>query len=138
MHSTAQRRVDLHGISEPPLEVTVEFDIRRGGWSRRPCPRWRSWHRRAVSVLRALKAAMRSKGAIGTYGCAVALNQIGCRALSRMGRLDDYRRYAKECLDMANAVQDAKSRASLLQMAQVWLRLAQAHDAKKHSDQGCE
>jgi hypothetical protein len=55
-----------------------------------------------------------------------------------MGRLDDYRRYAKECLDMANAVQDAKSRASLLQMAQVWLRLAQAHDAKKHSDQGCE
>ena len=81
---------------------------------------------------------MRSKGAIGTYGCAAALNQLGCRALSRMGRLDDYRRYAKECLDMANAVQDAKSRASLLQMAQVWLRLAQAHDAKKHSDQGCE
>jgi hypothetical protein len=35
---------------------------------------------------------------------------------------------------MANAVQDAKSRASLLQMAQVWLRLAQAHDAEKHSD----
>ena len=32
---------------------------------------------------------------------------------------------------MANTVQDAKSRASLLQMAQVWLRLAQEHDAKK-------
>ena len=32
MHSSAQRRVDLRGISEPPLEVTVEFDIRRGGW----------------------------------------------------------------------------------------------------------
>jgi hypothetical protein len=85
-----------------------------------------------------VKAANALEGAIGTYGCAAALNQTGCRALSRMGRLDDYRRYAKECLDMANAVQDAKSRASLLQMAQVWLRLAQAHDAKKHSDQGCE
>jgi hypothetical protein len=35
---------------------------------------------------------------------------------------------------MANAVQDAKSRASLLQMAQVWLRLAQQHDAKSQSE----
>ena len=35
----------------------------------------------------------------------------------------------QECLDMANAVQDPKARASLLQMAQVWLRLAQQHNA---------
>ena len=140
MHSTAQRRVDLHGISEPPLEVTVEFDIRRGGWQPAPVsPLAILASQGRVGSQRALKAANALEGgAIGTYGCAVALNQIGCRALSRMGRLDDYRRYAKECLDMANAVQDAKSRASLLQMAQVWLRLAQAHDAKKHSDQGCE
>lgn len=62
----------------------------------------------------------------------------GAGALFRMGRSDDYRRYAKECLDMANTVQDAKSRASLLQMAQVWLRLAQEHDAKTKSDQGGE
>ena len=55
-----------------------------------------------------------------------------------MGRSDEYRRYVKECLDMANIVQDAKSRASLLQMAQVWLRLAQKHDAKRQSDQGGE
>jgi hypothetical protein len=52
----------------------------------------------------------------------------------RMGRSDDYRRYAKDCLDMASTVQDAKSRASLLQMAQVWLRLAQTHDAKRQPD----
>jgi hypothetical protein len=53
-----------------------------------------------------------------------------------MGRSDEYRRYVKECLDMANAVQDPKSRASLLQMAQVWLRLAQQHNAKqKHDNQ---
>jgi hypothetical protein len=55
-----------------------------------------------------------------------------------MGRSDDYRRYAKECLDMASTVQEAKARASLLQMAQVWLRLAQEHDAKTKSDQGGE
>jgi hypothetical protein len=118
----------------------VEFDIRRGGWQPAPVsPLAILASQGRVGSQRALKAANALEGgAIGTYGCAVALNQIGCRALSRMGRLDDYRRYAKECLDMANAVQDAKSRASLLQMAQVWLRLAQAHDAKKHSDQGCE
>ena len=55
-------------------------------------------------------------------------------AASRMGRSDDYRRYAKECLDMANTVQDAKARASLLQMAQVWLRLAQRPVAKRQPD----
>src|SRR5262245_48867603 len=48
-----------------------------------------------------------------------------------MGRSDDYRRCAKECLDMAIVVQYAKSRASLFQLAQVWLRLPQAHDAKE-------
>jgi len=37
---------------------------------------------------------------------------------------------------MANTVQDAKARASLLQMAQVWLRLSQMHDAEKQSDHG--
>ena len=51
-----------------------------------------------------------------------------------MGRSDDYRRYAKECLDMANTVQDAKARASLLQMAQVWLRLSQRPVAKRQPD----
>jgi len=39
---------------------------------------------------------------------------------------------------MANAVRDAKSRASLVQMAQVWLRLAQKYDAKRQSDHGRE
>jgi hypothetical protein len=51
-----------------------------------------------------------------------------------MGRSHEYRRYVKECLDMANAVQDPKARASLLQMAQVWLRLAQQHGAKQRPD----
>jgi hypothetical protein len=74
---------------------------------------------------------------IGTPGRAAALHPIGAGAASRMGRSDDYRRYASECLEMANIVQDAKARASLLQMAQVWLRLAQ-RDADKQSDHGGE
>jgi hypothetical protein len=40
-----------------------------------------------------------------------------------MGRSDEYRRYAAECLEMASAIHDPKARAALLQMAQVWLRL---------------
>ena len=41
-----------------------------------------------------------------------------------MGRFDEYRRYAAECLEMASALHDPKARAILLHMAQVWLRLA--------------
>lgn len=42
-----------------------------------------------------------------------------------MGKSDAYRRYARECLEMASAVSDPRARASLLQMAQVWFRLAE-------------
>lgn len=41
-----------------------------------------------------------------------------------MGKSDEYRRYARECLEMASAMNDPRARASLLQMAQVWFRLA--------------
>jgi hypothetical protein len=41
-----------------------------------------------------------------------------------MGRPDEYRRYAAECLEMASVIHDPTARATLLQMAQVWLRLA--------------
>jgi hypothetical protein len=41
-----------------------------------------------------------------------------------MGRSDEYRRYAAECLEMASVIHEPKARATLLHMAQVWLRLA--------------
>jgi hypothetical protein len=41
-----------------------------------------------------------------------------------MGRSEEYRRYAAECLEMASTLHDPKARATLLHMAQVWLRLA--------------
>ena len=56
-----------------------------------------------------------------------------------MGRSDEYRRYAAECLEMASVVHDPKTRATLLQMAQVWLRLAgqrELQDAEEKFGQG--
>jgi hypothetical protein len=56
-----------------------------------------------------------------------------------MGRSDEYRRYAAECLEIAGASHDPKSRAALLQMAQVWLRLAtqrELHKEKEECGQG--
>ncbi len=38
---------------------------------------------------------------------------------------EDYRRFAKECLEIAQSTKDEKARATLLQMAQVWFRLAE-------------
>jgi hypothetical protein len=39
-----------------------------------------------------------------------------------------YRRFAKECLQMAAAAKDERSRGTLLFMAQVWFRLAQQEE----------
>ena len=41
-----------------------------------------------------------------------------------MGTSGRYRRYAAECLEMASIVQDPRTRAALLLMAQTWFRLA--------------
>jgi hypothetical protein len=51
-----------------------------------------------------------------------------------MGRSDEYRRYAAECLEIAGASHDPKSRAALLQMAQVWLRLATERELHKQKE----
>jgi hypothetical protein len=41
-----------------------------------------------------------------------------------MGKSDAYRRYAKDCLELASTFQSPDARAVLLHMAQAWLRLA--------------
>ena len=57
-----------------------------------------------------------------------------------MGRSDDYRRFARECLEIARTAEDPQARAALLQMAQVWFRLAEDHagDADRAGDAGKE
>ena len=47
------------------------------------------------------------------------------RGISRMGKSEEYRRYARECLELASALRMPRARAALNHMAQVWMRLAQ-------------
>ena len=42
-----------------------------------------------------------------------------------MNRWDEYRRFAAECLKIANATEYEQQRAAFLQMARTWLALAQ-------------
>jgi hypothetical protein len=44
-----------------------------------------------------------------------------------MSRSGEYRRFAKECLELARTAVSERSKATLLQMAQVWARLADEH-----------
>jgi hypothetical protein len=44
-------------------------------------------------------------------------------------RSEQYRRFAQECLDMVRASESGQTRGVLLQMAQVWFRLAKAHES---------
>jgi hypothetical protein len=41
-------------------------------------------------------------------------------------RSDHYRRFARECLEMARTSESEPTRVVLIQMAQVWFRLAEA------------
>jgi hypothetical protein len=44
---------------------------------------------------------------------------------SRMSRSEQYRRFARECMEMACVFGSERNRAALIHMAQVWLRLAE-------------
>ena len=46
-----------------------------------------------------------------------------------MSKADEYRRFARECLEIAETIEDPQSRAVMLHMAQVWFRWAE--DAKR-------
>jgi len=52
-----------------------------------------------------------------------------------MGRAERYRRYAKECVQMAAVFESPEARGILLQMAQVWLRLADDQPPSNADDQ---
>ena len=44
-----------------------------------------------------------------------------------MGKAEKYQRFAEECMELARTAKDARARAVLLHMAEVWLRLAGIH-----------
>jgi hypothetical protein len=43
---------------------------------------------------------------------------------------EDYRRYAEECLTLGSATDSQHTRALFVQMAQVWLRLAEQDEKR--------
>jgi hypothetical protein len=47
-----------------------------------------------------------------------------------------YRRYAKECLELASTMNDPQARAILMKMAQVWSRLADERSPVRIHDEG--
>jgi hypothetical protein len=47
-----------------------------------------------------------------------------------MRSAEEYRRYAQECVELANTSQQNETRNSWLHMAQVWLRFAQRAEAE--------
>jgi hypothetical protein len=55
----------------------------------------------------------------------------------QMGKSEDYRRFARACLELARTTEDAQTRALMLQMAQIWQRLAQdrARDEDKDGEE---
>jgi hypothetical protein len=49
-----------------------------------------------------------------------------------MGRVEEYRRYTRQCLEIAPTFQDEEARATLLDLARAWLRLAHLAQANRH------
>jgi hypothetical protein len=49
-----------------------------------------------------------------------------------MAGADDYRRYAMECVTLAQQASDPKDKVRLLQMAQVWRDLADKKDSEQN------
>ena len=43
-------------------------------------------------------------------------------------RADEYRRLAHQCLDVARTISNEEGRVTLVQMAEVWLRLAEEQE----------
>ena len=53
------------------------------------------------------------------------------RGLLSMSRSDEYRRFAAECLKMAQTAEEEQNRATFLQMARVWFALAEREEARQ-------
>ena len=55
-----------------------------------------------------------------------------------MGRSAEYRRFAVRCLEIARATGDEQTKAIMVQMAQVWSRLADEAETSPTSFHGDE
>jgi hypothetical protein len=53
-----------------------------------------------------------------------------------MARVEDYDRYASECLRIIASASDERQRLLLIEMAQAWLRLARIHSRESRTRKG--
>src|SRR5262249_48381683 len=58
----------------------------------------------------------------------VPSQQLGMGGIACVERSEQYRRFAQECLEMARTSEGDQTRTALIQMAQVWFRLAEARE----------
>ena len=66
---------------------------------------------------------------------AFSPSRFGIWGIFRLKTAEEYRRYAAECLELANVLRVPRARAALKHMAQVWLRLAQDAEVRSRSSQ---
>jgi len=52
-----------------------------------------------------------------------------------MSHPEEYRRYARECLELASSARGQRARAALHHMARVWVRLAQEEEEARARSQ---
>jgi hypothetical protein len=52
-----------------------------------------------------------------------------------MGKPEEYRRYAQECLELASNLRVPRARAALQHMAHVWVRLAQEAETQRRQEE---
>jgi len=118
---------------ERAYRACLDCNLTKPAQGRRPRPRGSSlashyaprlWTSRADPL--SLSGASNFLGSQGNIGriCAFRWVSINSGGPIPMGRSEEYRRFAAECLEMAGAFDNPQARAVLLQMAQVWFRLA--------------
>jgi hypothetical protein len=64
------------------------------------------------------KKLIDAEGILAAYVC------VRSGKISAYGRAEDYRRYAAECLRIAQTISSPSEKSVLLQMAETWQRLA--------------
>jgi hypothetical protein len=51
-----------------------------------------------------------------------------------LSKSEQYRRYARKCLEAADEATERRVKAVMIHMAQVWIRLAQDHEAAHEAE----
>ena len=63
---------------------------------------------------------------------------VNVRGRFPMGKSDNYRRFAAECMKIAHAAEDEQQRAIFVEMARSWLALAQKGETNADRDEGLD